>query len=419
MRCALPGATALCASGRCDIAACDAGRADCNAAAADGCEVTLAADVRNCGACGSACSLPNASAMCAGGRCAVAACNAGFADCDGNPANGCEVILGSDTANCGACGARCAPANGTGVCASGRCGVLACNPGFADCDRDPSNGCEVTLASDARNCNACGNVCSPANATGRCAGGACGVASCNAGFGDCNGSPADGCEVNLNTTPTSCGACGRACSLPNASAVGCAGGACTVTACVGGFGNCDGNPANGCEANLTSDPSNCGGCGRVPAEACNLADDNCNGRCDEAGGCRVGVHRSYNGREHFYTTSLPEAGCCGFRVEFANFYYLYGGAAPGTAPFYRCIMDYGLHFYTTASNCETGRGRVEGIMGYIATSPACGSVPLYRVYSPSTFDHFYTTSAAERDSALRGGYINEGIAGYVWAGPTG
>jgi hypothetical protein len=201
--------------------------------------------------------------------------------------------------------------------------------------------------------------------------------------------------------------------------VGCAGGACTVTACVGGFGNCDGNPANGCEANLTSDPSNCGGCGRVPAEACNLADDNCNGRCDEAGGCRVGVHRSYNGREHFYTTSLPEAGCCGFRVEFANFYYLYGGAAPGTAPFYRCIMDYGLHFYTTASNCETGRGRVEGIMGYIATSPACGSVPLYRVYSPSTFDHFYTTSAAERDSALRGGYINEGIAGYVWAGPTG
>jgi len=419
MRCSLPGATAACVAGRCDIAACDTGRADCNAAAADGCEVTPATDVRNCGACGGACSLPNASAACAGGRCAVGACNAGFADCDMNPANGCEVILASDTANCGACGARCAPANGTGVCASGRCGVLACNPGFADCDRDPSNGCEVTLATDVRNCNACGNVCSPANATGRCAGGACGVASCNGGFGDCNGSPADGCEVNLNTTPTSCGACGRACSLPNASAVGCAGGACTVAACVGGFGNCDGNPANGCEANLASDPSNCGACGRVPAEACNLADDNCNGRCDEAGGCRVGVHRSYNGREHFYTTSLSEAGCCGFGVEYANFYYLYGGAAPGTAPFYRCIMDYGLHFYTTASNCETGRGRVEGIMGYIGTSPACGSVPLYRVYHPGTADHFYTTSAAERDAALRSGYTNEGVAGYVWAGPTG
>jgi hypothetical protein len=47
----------------------------------------------------------------------------------------------------------------------------------------------------------------------------------------------------------------------------------------------------------------------------------------------------------------------------------------------------------------------------------CGAIPLYRVYQVSSGDHFYTTSADERDSALRGGYINEGIAGYVWPTP--
>lgn len=36
-----------------------------------------------------------ASATCVGGRCAPAACNDGFADCDGNPANGCEAALGT------------------------------------------------------------------------------------------------------------------------------------------------------------------------------------------------------------------------------------------------------------------------------------------------------------------------------------
>jgi len=159
----------------------------------------------------------------------------------------------------------------------------------------------------------------------------------------------------------------------------------------------------------------------VPPEACNLADDNCNGRCDEVGGCRTAVHRSYHpsSGEHFYTTSASEAACCGFRVEALNYYYLYSTPAPGTVPFYRCLMDYGLHFYTTASNCETGRGRVEGVMGYIGSSPTCGAIPLYRTYLPRNGDHFYTTSAAERDAALRAGYLNEGIAGYVWPSPTG
>ncbi len=35
----------------------------------------------------------------------------------------------------------------------------ACAPGTADCDNDPSNGCESTLSSDSKNCNACGHDC--------------------------------------------------------------------------------------------------------------------------------------------------------------------------------------------------------------------------------------------------------------------
>src|SRR5262249_24653680 len=41
---------------------------------------------------------------CAGGRCVFAACEAGFADCDGNFPNGCEIDLQNDRLNCGKCG---------------------------------------------------------------------------------------------------------------------------------------------------------------------------------------------------------------------------------------------------------------------------------------------------------------------------
>ena len=39
-----------------------------------------------------------------------------------------------------------------------------CLAGFADCDGDQTNGCEVALGVDAQNCGSCGNVCAPANA---------------------------------------------------------------------------------------------------------------------------------------------------------------------------------------------------------------------------------------------------------------
>lgn len=48
-------------------------------------------------------------------------CAAGWADCDGNSANGCETPI-TTTANCGGCGRACATVgNGSAACVAGRC----------------------------------------------------------------------------------------------------------------------------------------------------------------------------------------------------------------------------------------------------------------------------------------------------------
>ena len=43
------------------------------------------------------------------------------------------------------------------------------------------------------------------------------------------------------------------------------------------------------------------------------------------------------------------------------------------------------------------------------------TAPLLRAFSPSSGDHFYTTSVAERDKAVASlGYVNEGVACHVY-----
>jgi hypothetical protein len=84
---------------------------------------------------------------------------------------------------------------------------------------------------------------------------------CAPGFGDCNGAAGDGCESNLMTTITSCGACGVVCPAagpPNTFAT-CNAGTC-VRSCAPGFSDCNGKPADGCEVDLMTDKRNCGAC---------------------------------------------------------------------------------------------------------------------------------------------------------------
>jgi hypothetical protein len=131
-------------------------------------------------------SRPNASEVCVAGACNFV-CGAGFADCDLSASNGCEAALASTVAHCGACGNRCVAPNGTPSCAGGRCGLAACNTGFADCDANPTNGCEIDLRSNPSHCGACGRVCAGG---GTCTNGTC-------GFGDGSNGP-----LNATTTLT-------------------------------------------------------------------------------------------------------------------------------------------------------------------------------------------------------------------------
>lgn len=74
-------------------------------------------------ACTPACSGPGE--ICQMGQCVE--CAAGHMDCDGDPANGCEVDVQNDASQCGACGHSCLG----GACTAGACGpvVLLANGG--------------------------------------------------------------------------------------------------------------------------------------------------------------------------------------------------------------------------------------------------------------------------------------------------
>jgi hypothetical protein len=288
--CVLPHATPRCAAGTCAIAECDAAWADCNGFASDGCETSLRT-VLDCGACGVGCALANASETCATGRCEIAECHAGYDDCDTMASTGCEASLISPS-DCGACATACADTTPLcGVDASGaRTCVAACAaPAAVQC----GSSC-VDTATDTQHCGGCGTQCRADHADGRCTAGSCGLGVCDELFADCDTMAATGCEVSI-ASGTDCGGCGVACSSTS-GLVSCAAGSCEVDRCFAGLGDCDASGRNGCEADLAS-PTTCGGCdaqcegatsvcgrlaegGHACLEACaDPAPDRCGDRC--------------------------------------------------------------------------------------------------------------------------------------------
>ncbi|MDP3278476.1 MAG: hypothetical protein Q8Q09_25020 [Deltaproteobacteria bacterium] len=214
-----PNQTASCGAGSC-TRTCLAGFADCDGNATNGCEARLDS-VTHCGSCGTRCAVPNAMNACSAGRCVTTGCSAGFGDCDSMSANGCESPLTS-VVNCGACGRACGLANATATCATGACAIGSCAAGFADCDRIATNGCERDVSRDVNNCGGCNVRCTTPFGTPACVAGACRTGMCNAGFGDCDANPVNGCEVSITSDRRHCGACGNAC----AAGQGCIAGVC-------------------------------------------------------------------------------------------------------------------------------------------------------------------------------------------------
>ncbi len=289
--CTAPFATTACSTSACGITACDSGRANCNGVYVDGCEVNTQSDLANCGTCGSTCSTPNATAQCLTGACGIQSCNAGFNNCNGLIADGCEINTQNNVSHCGACGNGCTAANGTPQCASGTCGVESCNNGFRNCNNVASDGCEVAINTDVNNCGACNVACNTPNATPSCTTGTCGIQSCNAGFRNCNGLLADGCEVNFTNDINNCGACGNVCSTAN-GAPACNNGICGI-ACGSGFADCNGQIGDGCEVNTNASTSHCGACNNA-CVAANATPACSNGSCT-IGTCS-GTFRDCNGQ---------------------------------------------------------------------------------------------------------------------------
>lgn len=282
--CVLDNAEPECVGDGCAIKSCAVGFDNCDGMTANGCETSITSDAANCGSCDTVCTAPNAMGQCQGGACSVGQCNPGFADCDNNAANGCEAITQTDPNNCGACGNQCNPFQ---TCSNSLCKDNPCGPGTADCNSDSMDGCE-TSTETAQNCGFCNNNCNLANANEGCANGACTVESCLPGYANCDMQPGNGCEVNTNTV-NNCGMCGNACPMgPNSTAT-CTNGMCGLT-CDAGYADCNNNAADGCEANLQTSTAHCGECGHIcsGANAVSTActDGNCAPTClDGFGDC--------------------------------------------------------------------------------------------------------------------------------------
>jgi hypothetical protein len=260
-----PHGDAVCSNGQCGVTNCESFYKDCNSNAADGCEIDSARDPNNCGSCGNKCaSGANGVAACVAGKC-VLTCNAPYLDCNGDPSDGCETNGANDLQNCGSCKNVCpTPTNGNAACAAGTCIVSSCNAPYLTCKAGPINSCETNTSNDVKNCSACNNVCpNIANGTPGCTNSACGIASCNAPYKDCNKLTADGCEDDTSSDVKNCGSCGNACAAVNNGTAACANSQCGIGSCNAPYMDCNKLASDGCETDTSKDAKNCGACNNV------------------------------------------------------------------------------------------------------------------------------------------------------------
>jgi hypothetical protein len=133
-------------------------------------------------------------------------------DTDKTLCNGKCVDLNRAHDNCGACGNVCTFPHAYGYCESGKCIPDGCEPPWAKCDNNPASGCEVNLFSDVKNCGSCDSTCDAPNTVHtECIDGHCIIMQCNPDRGNCDNNPANGCEEDLSISMTNCGMCQHLC----------------------------------------------------------------------------------------------------------------------------------------------------------------------------------------------------------------
>ncbi|GAQ92394.1 hypothetical protein KFL_010040010, partial [Klebsormidium nitens] len=194
-----------------------------------------------------------------------------FYTCDGSTpcsetcCNGVCTDVNTDPNNCGDTCTTCSFDNAAAFCLDGVCTLGACNEGYYDCNGDSSDGCETDVFNDPGHCGSCFNGdCSNfiMHAMPTCSNAFCDYSgNCDSGYGDCDGSRGNGCEMYLDGSINNCGTCGTVCNSNN-GLPSCVVGSCTIECDEGIYGNCDNDVTNGCETFLFfGDPTNCGGCG--------------------------------------------------------------------------------------------------------------------------------------------------------------
>jgi len=289
------------------------------------CETNSDSDNDNCGACGVECprgdeirDFIGAEWSCQSGQCRMTCDPRSLrADCNSNPSDGCETDLGCDENNCGACGVKCPPGL---TCREGNCG---CPGGMTDCGGETcriADAC-VSLVADDNNCGACGVSCPTEpippypNTRLGCMHSECGKVKCEFGFDDCNQNiELDGCESDIFSDAQNCGMCNKKCAPGQFCFAGKCKCAPNESACPMGedFVQC---------FDLDNDPYNCGACGLTcPMAANGMGREACRlGHCtlDCPSGFADCDGRADNGCETMISADPRNCGGCNVQCDLA------------------------------------------------------------------------------------------------------